>query len=124
MPKDNPSPAVGHRHDWEAAVVWVDDINKSSPKMTALSTSEHGKYGKTTSWKSDGTRPYIAYAQLGTHQLAPGGSKGGEQPMIPWEAMTQAARDALNGDNWGSDAVVPFKDADDNFNKNLGKAEP
>ncbi|ETI39304.1 hypothetical protein F443_15123 [Phytophthora nicotianae P1569] len=39
MPKDETLPGLGHRHDWEACVVWIDSLD--DPTIVALSASYH-----------------------------------------------------------------------------------
>ncbi|KAK8124580.1 uncharacterized protein PG998_000339 [Apiospora kogelbergensis] len=120
MPKDSPSTGLGHRHDWEGVVVWIDNPNTSSnPQVLGLSTSGHGKW--TTITKDlplDGTRPKIRYFSVWpvNHQLGTTDRRGGEQPLIAWESMTEAARVALQNTDFG-DANVPFRDP--NFMSNL-----
>ncbi|KAE8876439.1 hypothetical protein PF010_g28733 [Phytophthora fragariae] len=46
MAKDETLTGLGHRHDWEACVIWVDDIAASSPNIVALSASAHSGYNK------------------------------------------------------------------------------
>ncbi|KAI0009810.1 NPP1-domain-containing protein [Xylariaceae sp. FL0662B] len=124
MPKDSPSSGLGHRHDWEGIVVWVDDPDAESPNIVALSTSAHGGFDTITSdFPLDGTRPKIRYFSIFpvNHQLGTTDTKGGEQPLISWENLTQAARDALENTDFG-DANVPFKDS--NFENNLAAAQP
>ncbi|KAI1639969.1 necrosis inducing protein [Biscogniauxia mediterranea] len=122
MPKDSPSSGLGHRHDWEAAVVWLDSADAQN--IVGLSTSAHGNFDTITSnYPLDGTRPKIRYYSIYPldHQLGTTDEQGGEQPLIEWENLTQAARDALTNTDFGS-ANVPFKDA--NFDNNLSKASP
>ncbi|KAH7026207.1 putative NPP1 domain protein [Microdochium trichocladiopsis] len=121
-PKDSPSPGFGHRHDWESAIVWLDDVNKASPTILAISTSAHGGFDTETSGlQLSGTRPKIQYYSTWpvNHQLGTTSTQGGEQPLVAWESMTQAARDALQNTDFGS-ANVPFKDG--NFLSNLAEA--
>ena len=124
MPKDEPSTGLGHRHDWENAIVWVDDPTLSSPTILALSASAHGGYSTVTSdFDVSGTRPLIRYFNTWPldHQLGFTDEQGGEQPLIAWESLTDAARTALTNTDFG-DANVPFKDS--NFDSNLAKAAP
>lgn len=124
MPKDSPSSGLGHRHDWENAIVWVDDPTKASPTILALSASAHGGYDTITSgFDLSGTRPLIRYFSVWPvdHQLGFIDTQGGEQPLIAWESLTDAARTALTDTDFG-DANVPFKDS--NFDNNLAKAAP
>jgi hypothetical protein len=69
----------------------------------------------------DGYRSKIEYFSNWpvNHQLGLTSTQGGEQPLIAWESMTEAARAALSTTDFGS-ANVPFKD--DNFVNNLDKA--
>ncbi|KAK8049358.1 25 kDa protein elicitor [Apiospora phragmitis] len=118
-----PSTGLGHRHDWEGIVVWIDNPNTSSdPQVLGLSTSGHGDWTTITDdLPLDGTRPKIRYFSVWpvNHQLGTTDAKGGEQPLIAWESLTDAARDALQNTDFG-DANVPFKDP--NFMDNLQSA--
>ncbi|KAH9892254.1 NPP1-domain-containing protein [Xylariomycetidae sp. FL2044] len=122
MPKDSPSSGLGHRHDWENIVVWLDSA--ASATMVGLSTSAHGDYDTITSdFPVDGTRPKIQYYSIWpvNHQLGTTDEVGGEQPLIAWDDLTDAARAALSDTDFG-DATVPFKD--DTFESNLAEASP
>ncbi|GMF40046.1 unnamed protein product [Phytophthora lilii] len=33
FPKDSPSPSMGHRHDWEHIIVWIDNPDVENPKI-------------------------------------------------------------------------------------------
>ncbi|KAF2968325.1 hypothetical protein GQX73_g5268 [Xylaria multiplex] len=124
MPKDSPSSGLGHRHDWEAIVVWLDSATATSPQIVGLSTSAHGDFDTITSnFPLDGTRPKIQYFSTWpvNHQLGTTNTIGGEQPLISWENLTDAARTALENTDFGS-ANVPFKTS--NFESNLAKASP
>lgn len=120
MPKDSPSTGFGHRHDWEGVVVWTDNPNTSSnPQVLGVSTSGHGKWDTITSnLPLDGIRPKIRYYSVWpvNHQLGTTDTKGGEQPLVAWESLTDAARDALQNTDFGN-ANVPFRDP--NFMDNL-----
>ncbi|KAI0730602.1 necrosis inducing protein-domain-containing protein [Earliella scabrosa] len=121
MPKDSPSPGLGHRHDWEGIVVWIDDPNKANPRILGVAASAHGGFATTTSPNLSGTSPLIEYRSIApvNHQLGFTSSVGGTQPLIAYESLTGAARNALETTDFGS-ANVPFKDA--NFRNNLQKA--
>lgn len=111
----------GHRHDWESAVVWLSSCSDSA-SVVAVSYSAHSGYDKSTSPPLDSTRPLIRYYTNGitNHQLGSTSSQGGQQPLIQWEKMPAAARNALTNTSFG-DANVPMKDA--NFVNNLAKAD-
>ncbi|KAH6652907.1 npp1 domain-containing protein [Truncatella angustata] len=120
MPKDSPSDGLGHRHDWEGIVVWIDNL--TSQTIKGLATSAHGDFDVITSdFPLDGTRPKIRYYSVWpvNHQLGTTSTKGGEQPLIYWDNLTSAARTALTNTDFG-DAIVPFKDS--TFTANLAKA--
>ncbi|MBB3474138.1 NPP1 family protein [Sphingomonas sp. BK345] len=111
----------GHRHDLEDAVVWLSSC-ATDAKILAVSYSAHGKYDKQTSPHLDGKHPLIGYQQDPfplDHSLVNTTEKGGTQPAVTWEGLTDAARKALNDTDFGK-ADVPFKDA--NFKANLKKA--
>ncbi|KAI1270535.1 NPP1-domain-containing protein [Xylariaceae sp. FL1019] len=123
MPKDEPSDGLGHRHDWECIVVWLDS-SASDASIVGLSTSAHGGFSTiTSSFPLDGTRPKIQYYSVWPvdHQLGTTDTVGGEQPLISWDDLTAAARTALQDTDFG-DANVPFKDG--NFESNLAEAYP
>ncbi|MCY8242199.1 NPP1 family protein [Bacillus haynesii] len=124
FPKDSPLPGFGHRHDWEGIVVWVDNPANKNPKVLSIAYSGHGKFEKVapSSTIMEGDHPKIRYdapqAPI-NHSLYVDSIKGGMQPLIGWEDLTPAARNALNTHDFGA-ANVPFNDA--NFNNNLRKA--
>lgn len=126
MPKDQPVNGVGgHTHDWESIVVWLSSDSKDA-KYLGLAYSGHGGYtavplGEDEDDNFDGNKPLIKYLTNGitNHELSLGTEKGGEQPLIDWESLPGAARQALDQADFGS-ANVPFKWA--NFHNNLAKA--
>lgn len=119
MPKDSPSHGLGHRHDWEQAIVWLS-ANAPNATFKALSVSAHGKMSTSKEPSMDGTSPRVGYTSTWptNHQLTQTDAGGGTQPLIAWSSMPPAAQDALQTAHFGS-AVVPFKD--DTFTKNLEK---
>ncbi|KAI8813068.1 necrosis-inducing-like protein [Cladochytrium replicatum] len=128
MPKDQGAIAgVGHRNDWECAVVWINNPDVAEQNIIAVSASAHGEYRKYNPVPSsimDGDHPNIKYWANGvlTHATDTDDNNKGENPVLPlihWHQLTQAARDTLNSYDFGS-ANVPFKDS--NFNDNLAKA--
>lgn len=123
FPKDESSPWMGHRHDWEGVIVWIDNPAVANPKVLAISNSMHGGYGHATPTESNmsETHPLIGYESFWplNHQTIITNVKGGTQPLIDWNDLTVAARNALTTTDFG-DANVPFKDA--NFGNNLEKA--
>lgn len=122
MPKDSPSPELGHRHEWEGIVAWVEGVESGSPTLVGVSTSAHGGWTtRTSNLQVDGTRPKIRYYSTWplNHQLGTTDTKGGEQPLVAWESLPAAARDALQNTDFGA-ANVPFRDP--NFMNNLAAA--
>lgn len=123
FPKDEPSTGMGHRHDWEAAVIWVDDPAADRPKILSISYSQHGEFGNASSSSSNtsGTHPKVEYKSIWplNHALYLTSTVGGTQPLIGWDDLTKEARDALNNTDFG-DANVPMNDS--NFTNNLEKA--
>lgn len=120
MPKDEPSDGLGHRHDWEDAVVWLSE-ESTSATILGVAYSEHGGYATDTSPDLSGNNPlvgYISYWPL-DHQTIETSTVGGTQPLIAWESLPTVAQEALTNTDFG-DANVPFKDA--NFDNNLSEA--
>lgn len=120
MPKDSPSDGLGHRHDWENIVVWLSSQSETAT-VRGVAISAHGEYQKESSPPFDGTRPKIGYISYWpvNHQLIATDDKGGEQPLIAWESMTQAARTAIENTDFG-DATPSFRDS--NFQTYLADA--
>lgn len=119
MPKDSPSDGLGHRHDWEEAIVWLSD-NTATATLKGLSVSAHGGIETTTTPGLSGTQPlveYVSYWPL-NHQLVQTTTVGGAQPLIAWDSMPVAAQTAMQDTDFGS-AIVPFKDS--TFTANLAK---
>lgn len=113
MPKDSPSPGLGHRHDWENIVVWLSS-QSSSATLRGIAISAHGKYQKETAppLADNGTRPKIGYISFWplNHQLIATDKRGAEQPLIAWERMTSQARLAIETTNFES-ATPSFRDS-------------
>ncbi|KAF1955076.1 NPP1-domain-containing protein [Byssothecium circinans] len=120
MPKDSPSSGLGHRHDWENVVVWLSS-ESADATVRGVAISAHGDYQKETTAPFDGSRPKIGYTSTWplNHQLISTNDKGGEQPLIAWESMTEAARAAIQNTNFG-DATPSFRDSE--FQKSLAEA--
>ncbi|KAG7383155.1 hypothetical protein PHYBOEH_010076 [Phytophthora boehmeriae] len=125
MPKDETLPGLGHRHDWEACVVWLDDITLAEPIIVALSASYHSTYLTYNPLDSDyldGKSAKIEYSTswvILDHSLSATSTAGETQDLIMWDQLTDAARTALEDTDFG-DANVPFKEA--NFDTKLVSA--
>lgn len=122
MPKDQLADGVSvgaHRHDWENIVVWIGDT--ANPSVQGGAASGHGEFKKTTSALPGGDSPQVEYfAQFPTnHELQFTDTVGVTYQISDWDAMPDAARQALQDTDFGS-ANVPFKDG--SFESNLAKA--
>lgn len=123
FPKDQPSPGLGHRHDWEGVVVWLDDPNLPEPKVLGVAASGHGDwdYRDVKDAPLDGIRAKIEYKNTwpNTHRMGFTNDIGENFPLLEWDSMPELARNALNTASYEK-AVVPLKDA--TFDENLAKA--
>ena len=111
MPKDEPSTGLGHRHDWENIIVWLSAQSESAT-VRGVAISAHGGYQKETDAPFDGSRPKIGYISYWPvdHQLIATSDEGGEQPLIAWDSMTDAARNAIETTDFGS-ATPSFRNS-------------
>lgn len=111
MPKDSPSSGLGHRYDWEEAIAWLSE-ETADATLVAFSVSAHGGLTSTRSPGLSGDSPLAEYVSTWplNHQLLQTTTVGGTQPLIAWESLTDAARDALQTTDFGK-AMVPFKDS-------------
>ncbi|KAG7397932.1 hypothetical protein PHYBOEH_011931 [Phytophthora boehmeriae] len=126
FPKDSPSTGLGHRHDWEHVVVWINNPDVENPTILGVSPSAHSGYSKYVPPSSDtvdGTSAKVNYESHWpiNHALDSTSKSGDFQDLIMWDQMTDAARTALQNTDFGS-ANVPMKDG--NFLTKLGNAWP
>lgn len=126
MPKDEPSTGIGHRHDWEGVIVWLNDsTSTTSDNIVAVCPSAHGEFDCSTDsfslGGSSGTAPLIKYESIWPidHSCGLTDEQGGLQPLVAWESLPTVAQDALDTTDFGS-AIVPFIDA--HFTTNLDNA--
>ncbi|MFF7736308.1 NPP1 family protein [Streptomyces sp. NPDC007984] len=129
--------AFGHRHDWEAAVVWYHG-NDEWPSY--VSVSAHGDY--TTKRFNDvervGKRFKVVYHKDGasTHafrfakfqeQAEAWGPDNWDRPnLVPYDSLwgtNRTAWTALANSDWGK-ANFPLQDKGDRFRNALNKAKP
>ncbi|WP_049576381.1 NPP1 family protein [Streptomyces sp. SBT349] len=122
--------AIGHRHDWEHVVVWVQN-----DQVQYVATSAHGSFSvaPASAVQFDGTHPKVVYHKdgLGSHafRLANSGDEppenhhGGWQfpRLVGWEGYPSDYRDRLSQADFGS-AVFGLKDG--NFGNHLAGAMP
>ncbi|OAA62770.1 Necrosis inducing [Niveomyces insectorum RCEF 264] len=124
MPKDEPSPGIGHRHDWEGVIVWLASSGSTgtAANIAAVCPSQHGGWDcATTGYSLSGTRPLIKYESYWPldHACFLTSTVGGAQPLVAWESLPAVAQAALNTTDFGS-GNVPFND--NNFQNNLAAA--
>ncbi|KAK6581888.1 hypothetical protein PZA11_005585 [Diplocarpon coronariae] len=113
MPKDSPSTGLGHRHDWEGAIIWLaSSTAKAAGNILAVCPSAHGDWKCDTKFSLSGTGAQLAYSSTWpvNHALSLTSTKGGQQPLVAWESMSDVVKAALQTTNFGS-ANVPFKDS-------------
>lgn len=114
MPKDEPSDGLGHRHDWEGAIVWLTSATATTAaNIAAVCPSAHGGWDcTTTGYTLSGTSPLIKYESIWPvdHSMWETTTVGGQQPLIAWESLPTVAQTALDDTDFGS-AIVPFKDS-------------
>ncbi|OWZ06278.1 Necrosis inducing protein NPP1 [Phytophthora megakarya] len=126
FPKDSPSSGLGHRHDWEHVIVWIDNPEIPEPKILAVTPSAHSGYSAQVppdADKVEGTSVKVNYESKWPINHALGSTtKGGDyQDLIMWHQLNEAARQGLQNTNFGK-ANVPMKDG--NFEHKLDKAWP
>ncbi|KAL3481386.1 necrosis inducing protein-domain-containing protein [Aspergillus californicus] len=123
FPKDSPSTGLGHRHDWEGVIIYLSDATSTSAEnILAVCPSAHGDWDcSTDGFSVQDAHPLIKYFSEWpvNHQMGLTDTVGGSQPLVAWESLPDAAREALEGTDFGS-ATVPFKDA--TFDGNLEAA--
>uniref|UniRef100_H3GUZ2 Necrosis inducing-like protein NPP1 type n=1 Tax=Phytophthora ramorum TaxID=164328 RepID=H3GUZ2_PHYRM len=124
---------LGHRHNWEFVVVWIDNPALDNSTILGVSMSASIGYSKRAPPKSkyiDGTSVKVSYFYsivFGNTALELTEDAGETQDLIMWDQLPDVARDALNTDwdttlwNLGN-AQMPLKD--DVFTKKLKKSWP
>ncbi|KAG4049203.1 hypothetical protein JG687_00009606 [Phytophthora cactorum] len=126
FPKDSPSTGLGHRHDWEHVIVWINNPDVPDPIILAVTPSAHSgysKYAPPSADTLDGTSIKVNYESSYpmNHATDVTTETGEFQDLIMWDQVTDAARLALNTVSFG-DANVPMNDG--NFVSKLDKAWP
>jgi hypothetical protein len=129
--KDEASPGIGHRHDWECMVVWVAQ-GANTPSY--LSASRHGGFSThpIADVPMSGQRVMAVYHKDGVSTHAFRFAKWGEtaendtgawhqENLLAWDNLAPGVRNVLNGSDWG-DANFPLQDS--KFNDTLNKAKP
>ena len=123
FPKDEPSDGLGHRHDWEGAIVWLSSSTETTAdNIVAVCPSAHGDWDcSIDGFTLSDTKPLIKYYSTWpvNHQCGLTSTVGGTQPLIAWESLPTVAQTALSDADFGS-ANVPFIDS--HFETNLAAA--
>lgn len=119
---------IGHRHDWENVIVFVENAeeiyNDKTEKIVGAAYSAHGDVSTTTTPNKSATNIYIDYAYhfSVTHSMQEG-TEGSNSKMvlIDWDHLPTLSKETLNYQSFGK-AGVPFKDADNKFNTKIEEA--
>ena len=124
--KDSPMPLLGHRHDWENIVLFIDNPAHQNPKILGCSTSWHSGYIKYAPCPEDfidGYNVMIKYEHSFplNHALNITKDAGEFQDLIMWHQLSDLARLALNKTDFG-DANTPMNDL--NFKAKISDAWP
>nr|6QBE_A Chain A, Nep1-like protein [Hyaloperonospora arabidopsidis] len=126
FPKDSPMLLMGHRHDWENVVVFINDPDEVEPTILGCSTSWHSGYIKYAPCPTDsinGSSVMIKYEHSFplNHALNITKDAGAYQDLIMWHQMPDLARRALNDTDFGK-AITPMNDL--NFMEKIEAAWP
>ncbi|MER6224480.1 NPP1 family protein [Streptomyces sp. 900105755] len=122
--------AIGHRHDWEHVIVWIQNN-----QVQYVSVSQHSSYlvQPASAIRFDGTHPKIVYHKdgLSTHDFRfansnddpPENVTGGWffPRLVGWDGYPAGYRDKLMNADFG-EATIKIKDG--SFNANLGYSMP
>ncbi|MET8982674.1 NPP1 family protein [Streptomyces sp. NPDC004539] len=138
--KDQVSPGIGHRHDWESVVVWV---RQGASKPSYLAASRHGGFSvhPVNEVPMDGVHVKIVYHKDGAGSHAFRFAKWDERPeawgpnggwdtpaLVSWDHFPRSndpsknLQDLLNRKDWGDRVNCPVQDS--KFNGELNKAKP
>ncbi|OHE93840.1 necrosis inducing protein [Colletotrichum orchidophilum] len=123
FPKDQPINGVfigSHRFDWESAILLLNNPEVANPTILGAAASGHGNYKKSTNppYQNDSIKVEYFTEYLLNHALQFTDTVGRTYPVLDWDAMPKAMRNALSNTDFG-DANVPFIPA--NFFNNLDK---
>ncbi|MFJ5305337.1 NPP1 family protein [Streptomyces sp. NPDC088350] len=129
--KDEASPGIGHRHDWESIVVWAK-VGADTPSY--LSASAHGGFDTeaVADVPMDAQRVQVVYHKDGLSTHAFRFAKWGETPendtgawhqenLLTFDNLATNLHDILNASDWGS-ANFPLQDS--RFDDQLNTAKP
>ncbi|RLN52063.1 hypothetical protein BBJ29_007231 [Phytophthora kernoviae] len=123
----------GHCHNWEYAIVWIDNPALDDPAILGVSMSAATSYSKRAPPMAkylDGDSLKVEYysdAVVASTALRLTKTKGEFQDLVTWDQLPDAARSALIDTDWdttlfNTGAKFPLKDSV--FNETLAKACP
>lgn len=127
MPKTEASAHLGHRHNWNNAIVWLSDDSDKAALM-GTSISQKSSYDQSATPALDGVSPLIYYESKwpNVHKLYYDTLEGQQEsirvvdvPLVAWDSLPTASQGTLATADFG-DEVVPFIDT--HFNDKLGAA--
>ncbi|MGW3289332.1 NPP1 family protein [Streptomyces sp. NPDC001002] len=121
--------AIGHTHDWEHVIVW---INNNEVKY--VSASQHSSYATSaaSSIRFDGTHPKIVYHKDGASTHCFRFANSNDEPaenatgnwfyprLVGWNGYPAGFRDKLMSADFGS-ATLKIDDGDFQYNLNYAK---
>lgn len=124
-------PSEGRRHDFQNVVIYFDndddDFAHNPPVGVAYSSAADGTYTKLKPGSDDSpvfqdnTHLYVQYDRASEdpklHVVSSTGEAGGQQPIVQWSALTDAASRSISTADFGEGVAVPFIDA--NFQNNI-----
>ncbi|KAH9862979.1 hypothetical protein J1614_010708, partial [Plenodomus biglobosus] len=129
-PKDQPMSGQvvgGHRHDWESTVVWLDNPANANPRILGAAPSAHGNYKINRNPPRQGDNVKVEYFTDSLRfppsinmALQLTNTVGRAYWINDWDAMPNAAKQALSVHGTFGAANVPFIDR--NFVNNLNEA--
>ncbi|KAF4322998.1 hypothetical protein BBO99_00003372 [Phytophthora kernoviae] len=96
----------GHRHNWEYAIVWIDNPNNENATVLGLSMSASVGYENQVppeaSYLSDSSVKIDYYYNLlvGNTALRSTEDAGEFQDLIQWDQLSDLGRKALNNTDW------------------------
>ncbi|WP_405962691.1 NPP1 family protein [Streptomyces sp. NBC_00723] len=122
--------AIGHTHDWEHVIVWINNN-----EVQYVSVSQHNTYQTLarSQIRFDGTHPKIVYHKDGISSHCFRFANGNDEPaenatgnwfyprLVGWEGYPAGYRDKLGGADFGS---ATFKIDDGDFQWALDYAGP
>ncbi|MDH6218980.1 NPP1 family protein [Streptomyces pseudovenezuelae] len=121
--------AIGHTHDWEHVIVWINNN-----QVQYVSASQHSSYATAaaSSIRFDGTHPKIVYHKDGVSTHCFRFANSNDEPaenatgnwfyprLVGWNGYPAGFRDKLMSADFGS-ATLKIDDGDFQYNLNYAK---